>query len=83
MTTFLRSFVIKSNSKIKGFPWWLIDTKSMCKVRDTGDMSLTPRSGRSLGGGHGNPFQYSCLVISRTEEPAGLQSIGLQRVGYD
>ena len=25
------------------------------------DMSLTPGSGRSPGGGHGNPLQYSCL----------------------
>ena len=27
-------------------------------IRDTG---LIPGSGRSPGGGHGNPFQYSCL----------------------
>ena len=27
-------------------------------VRDTGS---TPESGRSPGGGHGNPLQYSCL----------------------
>ena len=27
-------------------------------VRDTG---LIPESGRSPGGGHGNPLQYSCL----------------------
>ena len=26
-----------------------------------GDMTLTPGSGRSLGGGNGNPLQYSCL----------------------
>ena len=25
------------------------------------DMDLSPGSGRSPGGGHGNPFQYSCL----------------------
>ena len=25
------------------------------------DMGLIPGSGRSLGGGHGNPLQYSCL----------------------
>ena len=24
-------------------------------------MSLIPESGRSSGGGHGNPLQYSCL----------------------
>ena len=27
-------------------------------IRDTGSI---PRSGRSPGGGHGNPLQYSCL----------------------
>ena len=25
------------------------------------DMGSIPGSGRSPGGGHGNPFQYSCL----------------------
>ena len=28
---------------------------------DIRDMGLIPGSGRSLGGGHGNVFQYSCL----------------------
>ena len=28
---------------------------------DTGDERLIPESGRSPGGGSGNPFQYSCL----------------------
>ena len=28
---------------------------------DTGDAGLIPGLGRSPGGGHGNPFQYSCL----------------------
>ena len=27
-------------------------------LRDTGS---TPRLGKSLGGGHGNPLQYSCV----------------------
>jgi len=30
-------------------------------VEDTGDLGLIPGLGRSPGGGHGNPFQYSCL----------------------
>ena len=47
-------------------------------VRDTG---LIPGSGRSRGGGHGNPLQYSCLK-NPTEEPGGLQSVGLQRVRH-
>ena len=28
---------------------------------NTGDLGLIPGSGRSPGGGHGNPLQYSCL----------------------
>ena len=28
---------------------------------NAGDMGLIPESGRSPGGGHNNPFQYSCL----------------------
>ena len=31
---------------------------------DIRDMGLIPGSGRSLGGGHGNPFQYSSLEKS-------------------
>ena len=27
----------------------------------TGDAGLAPGLGKSLGGGHGNPLQYSCL----------------------
>ena len=28
---------------------------------NAGDPNLIPESGRSLGGGHNNPLQYSCL----------------------
>ena len=40
-------------------------------IRDAGIISV---SGRSAGGGHGNPLQYSCLENPWTEEPARLQS---------
>lgn len=30
-------------------------------ARDGKDSDLIPGSGRSLGGGHDNPLQYSCL----------------------
>ena len=36
--------------------------ESTCNAEgDTGDMGWIPGSGRSPGGGHGNPLQYSCL----------------------
>ena len=43
---------------------------SACNVRDQGSI---PGLGRSPGGGHGNPLQYSCL-----ENPHGQRSL----VGY-
>ena len=30
-------------------------------ARDIRDVGSIPESGSSAGGGHGNPFQYSCL----------------------
>ena len=46
-----------------GFPGGSDRKESACNV---GDLGLIPGLGRSLGGGHGNPFQYSCL-----ENPCG------------
>ena len=50
---------------------------------DIRDLSLIPGLGRSPGGGHDNPLQYSCLENPMDSEPSGLQSIGLHRVGHD
>ena len=44
-----------------GLPWWLRGKESACSAGATGDMGLILGSGRSPGGGHGNPLQYSCL----------------------
>ena len=41
-----------------GLPWWLSGKESTCNA---GDPASIPESGRSPGGGHGNPLQYSCL----------------------
>ena len=38
--------------------------KSTCNAGGTGDVGLVPGSGRSPGGGNGNPVQYSCLENS-------------------
>ena len=48
---------------------------------DERDVGLIPGWGRSPGGEHGNPLQYSCLENSSTEEPG--KSTGSQRVRYD
>ena len=44
-----------------GLPRWLSGKESTCNARATGDTGSIPGSGRSPGGGHGNPLQYSCL----------------------
>ena len=50
-----------------GFPGGLVGKESTCNV---GDLGLIPGLGRSPGGGHGNPLQYSCL-----ENPHGRKSL--------
>ena len=50
---------------------------------DVRDVGSNPGLGRSPGGGHGNPLQYSFLEIPRTEKPGRLQSIVSHRVGHD
>ena len=45
----------------EGFPGGSVGKESTCSAGDTGDSGSIPESGRSPGGGHGNPLQYSCL----------------------
>ena len=47
-------------------------------ARDVRDTGLIPESGRSPGGGHGSPLQYSCLE-NPIEELGRLQSMGSTR----
>ena len=42
-------------------PWWLSSKESACNAEVTGEMGSIPGLGRSPGGEHGNPLQYSCL----------------------
>ena len=42
-------------------PQWLSSKESVCNERDTGDADWILGSGRSPGGGNGNPLQCSCL----------------------
>ena len=65
-----------------GRPWWLSDKESVCNAGATGEVGSIPGSGRSPGGGHGNPSSILAWRIPWTEEPGGLQSMGLQRVRH-
>ena len=44
--------------KYEGFLGGSVGKESACNAEDLG---LIPGSGRSPGGGHGNPLQYFCL----------------------
>ena len=54
-------------SKLQGFPGGSDGKESTCNM---GDLGSIPGSGRSPGGWHGNPVQYSCL-----ENPHGQRSL--------
>ena len=50
---------------------------------DIRDAGLIPELGRSLGGGHGNPLQYSCLENPKNRGAWQATVHGPQRVGQD
>ena len=68
---------------MKGFPGSSVVKNLLAIAGDTGEAGSIPEMGRSPGGGHGNPLQYSCLGIPWTEEPGMLQSVRLQRVRHN
>ena len=44
------------------FPWGFSGgSEGKASARNVGDLGSIPGSGRSPGGGNGNPLQYSCL----------------------
>ena len=47
---------------------------------DAGDLGSIPGSGRSPGGGNGNPFQYSCLKKSMDRELGGYSTQGCKEL---
>ena len=52
---------------IYGLPRWLGGKESACNA---GDVGLIPGSGRSSGGGNGNPLQHICpLILGHSSAP--------------
>ena len=62
-----------------GFPG---DAEFKASARNAENLGLIPRLGRSPGGGHSNPLQYSCLENSHGQRSLE-GSIGSQRVALD
>ena len=63
-----------------GLPRWLSSKESTCQA---GDVGLIPGSGRSLETEMATHSSILAWKFPWTEEPGGLYSMGLQRVGYD
>ena len=70
----MQGLVLQRDLEVKSLP---------ANVGDVRDMGSIARSGRSPGGGHGNPLQYSCLENPMDKGACGPQSIGSQRVKQD
>ena len=66
-----------------GFPGGTGGKEPHANAGDVRNEVSIPGSGRSPGGGHRNPLQYSCLENPWTEEPGREQSLGLQRGRHD
>ena len=49
---------------LRCFPDGASGEEPTCNAGDVRDTGSIPGSGRSLGGGHGNPLQYPCLENS-------------------
>ena len=62
-----------------GFPGGASGKELPVNAEDKRDESLIPRWGRSPGGSHGNPLQYSCLGKSMDRGTGGLQSVGSKK----
>ena len=63
-----------------GFPHGSVGKSSACNA---GDPGLIPGLGRSPGGGHGNPLQYSCLENPMDRGAWWVTVHGIARVGHD
>ena len=69
-----------SSGKYKDFPGGTVVKNPPVNAENVGSILGL---GRSPGEGNGNPFQCSCLEIPGTEEPGGLQCMGLQKVQHN
>ena len=70
----------KVMTNLDGFLCSSVDKESACSAGDPGSV---PVLGRSSGEGNGNPLSILAWKISWTEEPGGLQFMGLQRARHD
>ena len=66
-----------------GFPGDSVVKNPPANAGDTSVEGSIPGSGRSPGGGNGNPFQYFCLENSMEREQCWAVVQGIQRAGHN
>ena len=60
-----------------GFPGGSVVKNPLANAGDRTEVGSIPGLGRSPGGGHGNPLQYSCLENPMDRGAGGLWSVEL------
>ena len=69
LTTILYTFIFHLHIYIRASQVALVVKNLPASAGDVRHVGLIPGLGRPPGGGHGNPFQYSCL-----EHPMGREA---------
>ena len=65
MHSYMLAVINNDQLRVKrGFPGGTSGKEPIANAGDVRDMGSVPGPGRSPGGGHGNPLQYSCLENS-------------------
>ena len=67
----------------RGFPGGSRGKEPACNTGDIRDWGSIPGSGRSPGGGNGNPLQYSCLENPMDRGACQATVHGVARVGHN
>ena len=75
-------FFIQCHQSV-GFRQWLSGKESACNAGEAGDAVSVPVSGRSPGGGNGNPLQYSCLENPTNREAWKAMAHRVTKIGHD
>ena len=84
LTKFIRNTFFHPTYTSNGTSQVAQQIKSLPTIQETqADMSSIPRLGISPGRGNANQYSILAWRIPWTEEPGGLQSLGLQRAGHD
>ena len=76
-------FALSKATICYGLSRWCVVKHLPPDAGDAGDEGLIPGSGRSPGGGNGNPLQYSCLENPTDRGPWWATVHRVTKIGHD